>query len=490
MPKTPPRFLAFAFVLAAACHQGRPNLAALPACKTETVAANNADGGNRLAVNPAETFDSAWTIIERSHWDPAYNGVNWNAVRDSLRPKAARAQTNGELRGVLNTMIGTLNQSHFAILPGEVVESREKSAEAADRSGVIGVVESRETSAEATDHSGVIGATVREVQSALLITAVRTNSGAARSGLRPGYVIESVDGCAVAPRLAQIPTGLEARHAKLEAWRIGTMMLNGPVGSTVQVSARDEHGNIRNFAVTREDPPGELVKFGNLPPLPANLEFSRKSIGSKTVGVISFNIWMPVLAHAFTVAMDSLRNADAIVIDVRGNFGGIGIMSATFAGHFTDSALTLGTMLMRGNQVKYVINPQRVNSSNQRVEPFSGPLAVVMDELSISTTEIFAAGLQSIGRARLFGVQTAGEALPSVVERLPNGDLLHHAIANYVLPNGKPVEGSGAIPDVVAPVTRAALLKGGDPALDLALAWAASAAKPKRNLAPSVPQPD
>ena len=128
---------------------------------------------------------------------------------------------------------------------------------------------------------------------------------------------------------------------------------------------------------------------------------------------------------------------DAIILDVRGNFGGVAGMANGIAGHFLDSAKTIGTMKQRGAALKFVANPRRVDTRNQPVTPFAGPLALVVDELSISTTEVFAGGMQALGRARVFGTQTAGQALPSVPERLPNGDILYHAIADFLSPTGK-----------------------------------------------------
>jgi carboxyl-terminal processing protease len=59
-----------------------------------------------------------------------------------------------------------------------------------------------------------------------------------------------------------------------------------------------------------------------------------------------------------------------------------------------------------------------------------------------------------------------------VPERLPGGDILYHAIADFLNPAGKPLEGAGVTPDRVVPLTRAALLAGRDPALEAAMAWA------------------
>ena len=48
-----------------------------------------------------ETFDTAWGLINQRYWDPDFGGLDWNAVRDELRPQAARARDTEELRGVL-----------------------------------------------------------------------------------------------------------------------------------------------------------------------------------------------------------------------------------------------------------------------------------------------------------------------------------------------------------------------------------------------------
>jgi carboxyl-terminal processing protease len=79
---------------------------------------------------------------------------------------------------------------------------------------------------------------------------------------------------------------------------------------------------------------------------------------------------------------------------------------------------------------------------------------------------------------RVFGEQTAGQALPAVAERLPNGDILYHAIADFRGPSGRSMEGDGVMPDEVVRPARAALLRGEDPALDRAAAWAATAPAP------------
>jgi carboxyl-terminal processing protease len=128
-------------------------------------------------------------------------------------------------------------------------------------------------------------------------------------------------------------------------------------------------------------------------------------------------------------------------------------------------------MKTRQNSLHFAINPRRVDTQARPVRPYAGPVAILTDAVSVSTAEFFAGGMQKLGRARVFGETSAGQALPSYAKRLPNGDVLLHAVADFTGPGGVRWEGAGVIPDVVAPPTREALLAGGDPALDAATRW-------------------
>ncbi|MGH9593955.1 MAG: S41 family peptidase, partial [Bryobacteraceae bacterium] len=139
-------------------------------------------------------------------------------------------------------------------------------------------------------------------------------------------------------------------------------------------------------------------------------------------------------------------------------------MAMGMAGFLVDKPDSrLGTMYMRDTKLDFVVNP--------RVNVFGGPVAILIDACSASTSEIFAGGLKDLGRARVFGTRSAAAALPSAFERLPNGDGFQYAMANYISQGGQPLEGIGVAPDEEVKLTRAALLAGHDPVLDAALAW-------------------
>lgn len=422
------------------------------------------------------TFDEVWSVIERTHFDPTYNGVDWHAVREELRPHAHQAHTQDELRAVLHEMLSRLGQSHFTILPAEATRAMEvdddDDAEASDDTSESTSPRRRPSR---SDRPGSIGADLRLIDNEILITSVEPDSPAHHAGLKPGMKLLGVGTREVSRLIQLLPDELDPRTRQLHAWHMVTARLAGDPGTSVDLRLEDENGE-RTVSVSRDPETGNPIKFGHLPTFHTKLTHERVEYGQPpaSIGIIAFNIWMVPLSAPFAAALDELRDAEGIVLDLRGNPGGVAGMSMGIAGHFLDERLSLGTMTTRDTELRIVTNPQRVNPSGQRVAPYSGPLAIVVDAQTGSTSEIFAAGLQALGRARVFGETTMGAALPAMMTRLPNGDTLMHAFANFVDPNGEAVEGRGVVPDENVRHTAESLRAGHDAPLEAALRWIAS----------------
>lgn len=442
------------------------------------------------------TFDAAWKIIYESHWDTNFNGVDWQAVRAELRPKAEAAKKTAELRGVIEDMLGRLGQSHMALIPGEIAdafdpEKLKKSAangptsnekQKADghpesKSDGENPPESSEANPNPKDdplaaRDGELGFDVRLVDGRIVVFKVDENGPAEKAGVKPGWVVQAVGRVSMNQRLEKLASTIDSKQAQFMAWRMATSLLLGKPDSTTRIDFLNGEDQPVTLEIPRRKHSGEPVKLGLLPPFYANLESQRlKSASGASVGLIRFNLWMIPLAGALDKAVEQFRDADGMVIDLRGNLGGIGGMIMGVSGHFLKDRVSLGTMKMRGNEIKFFANPRLVNPSGERVEPFSGPVAILVDGVSLSAAEIFAGGMQDIGRARVFGETSPGQALPAVWDRLPNGDVLYHAFADFVTASGTRLEGRGVIPDEPKPLSRAELLTGRDAPLQAALDW-------------------
>ncbi len=210
---------------------------------------------------------------------------------------------------------------------------------------------------------------------------------------------------------------------------------------TQSPAARTEGQDVFVPSLAR-DVPADKVKFGNLPELPLRATYQR--LPNDNVGYFYLSIFLdpPKVMPTYHKAIDDARSADGLIIDLRQNPGGVGIMAIGIGNSLVDKPdLKLGTMIQREGELKFVLNPQ--------AEPYTKPVAILIDDHTGSTAEIFAQGMQDIGRARVFGQRSAGQALPSFIEKLPNGYLFQYAVANYVSTNGKTLEGNGVTPDEI-----------------------------------------
>jgi carboxyl-terminal processing protease len=417
-------------------------LLALFALGIGTVAAAPQDRGE-VALSVA-SFEDAWQTINDSYYDPTFGGVDWPAVRRELLPRAKAARSADEVRTVIRDMIDRLGRSHFELL----------------------------SDATALPGAGAIPIDIRIHAGEVVVTRVPKDGPAARAGFRPGQVILSVDGT---PATSWRPASgrRNARWVNQRHWEAAYRALHGDDESMAVVEVRDPDAAIRQLRVRRDAGSRDLLPFGNLVLRNARLEATPvTSPRGRSAGVIAFNLWMTAVNDPLDRAMEAFRHADGLVIDLRGNPGGLMGMISSVSGHVMAEPSLLGTMRTRTTPpLTFKVNPRLATADGRRVTPYAGPLAILVDEQTASTSEIFTGALQSLGRARVFGRQTMGQALPASTKTLPNGDVLLHAVGDFVTSTGRSLEGDGVVPDEPVPLSIKALADGRDTALEAALNW-------------------
>ena len=346
-----------------------------------------------------DSFEQVWKTVRDKHWDPKLNGVDWQGVHDELRPKVETAATMDSAREVMSDMLHRLKQSHFGIVPGEAYRELDQTGGAA-KSG---------------PSEGDPGIDLRVVEGHVLVTFATPESPAAARGVTPGWEILRIAGKDVASGLGKVREAMgQSTLIELVETRSLAAPLEGPLDKTVEVEFLDGQDKKVTLQLARAGPRGTLTGLGNLPPLHFWVDAHKVQ---PDIGYVQFNMFFD--PDAVTAAMQEMvtecRDCAGFVVDLRGNPGGIGGLAMGVAGWFTSqSGLRLGTMYLRTTSVKFAVFP--------RAEPFRGPLAILVDGCSASTSEIFAGGMQDLKRARIFGTHTAGAALPSMFERLPDGD--------------------------------------------------------------------
>jgi carboxyl-terminal processing protease len=399
-----------------------------------------------------ESFEVVWRTIRDKHWDPKLGGLNWQAVHDELRPEMEKAARSAQCRQVLNDMIHRLGQSHFAVIPADAYREISKGSKPEGETGLT------EASRE-----GVPGFTVRVVDGQTVVVQVQEGLPAARLGVLPGWRIVRIGDENLAPVLAKIRESNKS-SAFLDSLlnRAVVGRLRGKVGGKLTIVFENGQGKEVSLPIPLAEPTGVPTRFGHLPTFYVSFE-------SRNVGNIAYfsltAFFDPVrVMKALEKTVKASLKADGFILDLRGNPGGLGAMAMGVGNWFVEEPnQKLGTLFTRESSFKFALSP--------RSETFRGPLAILVDSLSASTSEILTGGLQDLKRARVFGSRTAGAALPSVVERVPNGDGFQYAIANYVSAGGKVLEGRGVRPDVEVPLRRHSLLKGEDSVLNAAVEW-------------------
>jgi carboxyl-terminal processing protease len=414
--------------------------------------------------NNIKSFEYVWTTVRDKHWDPKLGGLNWQAVHDELRPAIEKAESMEQARTVMSDMLGRLHQTHFGIIPAELYSEVDANKEPSGDQG-----------ANKQSHSdqGSIGFDVRVVGSQVLVTSVEPGTPADKAGVRPGWELRKIGTQDIPAVIARLDQKFKDSSLRQIIERRTVMSrLEADANKDISVEFVDGGNRPVTRTVKHAAPRGELTRFGYLWPSYVWIETGRVKTSESAIGYARFNMFLdpPRLMGAFADAVQSCMPCDGFIVDLRGNPGGLGVMAMGMAGWFIDTpGQRLGTLYLRENNLNFVVNP--------RVSVFTGPVAILVDGASASTSEIFAGGLKDLKRARIFGTRTAAAALPSIIEKLPNGDGFQYAIANYLSEGGKPLEGQGVTPDVEAPPTREALLRGKDPAQDAAVHWIESQRK-------------
>ncbi|NOX87139.1 MAG: hypothetical protein GXO86_14480 [Chlorobi bacterium] len=129
---------------------------------------NGMTKSERLAL-----FDQVWNNVNEQFYDPDFNGVDWQANYDKYKPRIENCTQTDSLFILLNTMLFDLNSSHCGV-------------------GMISEMEKNVSPYLFAE--GTIGIDIRILDDEMIITKVIHESVAALSGLKPGYLIQKIDG--------------------------------------------------------------------------------------------------------------------------------------------------------------------------------------------------------------------------------------------------------------------------------------------------------
>ncbi|MEM7159502.1 MAG: S41 family peptidase [Myxococcota bacterium] len=381
----------------------------------------------------APLLDTVWRRVLEKHFDPTLGCLDWAKLREVHAEKIAEAANPQQAYAIVNDLLGELKQSHLRLFPP--------------------------TPDEDTPGPVAPPITVRWVDDQLVVVDSRAE-GLQGPVLR-GATVLGIDDVPIGKIVEQV----RARHpehafprmiATTAAARMSCQRLGQFKKLKVTNPAKEQRNAIR--VVPCLEPEGERITLGNLRDVPTRVE--HRLLEQGRIGVMHFNVWMLPMVKRMEAAMTELRGKGmrGLILDLRGNPGGVGAMAVPVARMLVDEEVSLGTMRFRDFEQELNVEPSG--------DAFGGPVAILVDEGTASTSEIFIVGLRDHGRVKVFGSRaSAGAALPSVIEELPGGALLQYVVADYRSPKGTLVEGTGIEPDVVVAETRDDFAAGRDPVL-------------------------
>jgi carboxyl-terminal processing protease len=267
-----------------------------------------------------------------------------------------------------------------------------------------------------------VGLSVAEARRGLRVLTVFDGSPAKRAGIKAGDVITAVDGDSLA--------GASVEEA--------TTRIKGRAGTPVELTV-----------VTGKQKPRELRLRRarvDVPVVEASME---RSAGAK-VGHVRLSTFSSGAHGEVRGAVDRLleRGAEAIVLDLRDNGGGLLNEAVLVSSVFVGDGTIVST---RGRS-----RPRRVFEATGNAIDSDVPVAVLVDGESASASEIVAGALQDRDRAKVVGTRTFGKGVFQEVRRLSNGGALDITVGEYFTPDGRNLggggvkKGAGIEPDVEA----------------------------------------
>ncbi|XUX00214.1 MAG: S41 family peptidase [Dehalogenimonas sp.] len=264
-----------------------------------------------------------------------------------------------------------------------------------------------------------VGAEMAVRDGVVIVLTVYPDSPAARAGIIPGDHIATIDG--------KSTEGLTIAEL--------VPLVRGDTGTPVTLGV-ERDGTKLTFTMTRE-------------------KITPPSVTMEMKGTIAYIQVSSFTEHADedmlpVIQQIAANGATGIILDLRGNPGGLVTTVINIASYFITDGVVLTIRDRDSNTTTYdvVKQPDTTNL----------PMVVLVDGYSASGSEVLSGALQDHHRATIAGAQTFGKGSVDQLFELPGGTGIYLTIARWLTPSGHLIEGQGITPDFPLDLSGADLL--------------------------------
>lgn len=433
--RKPPALVLFLLLFAfapGARPQEKPNIPTTP--QIPSAAPEPAAKQRLTAKDRKEVFERVWREIHDHYYDASYNGVDWNEVHRRYAPLVEATKRDQEFYALMNQMTSELHDAHTRFNSPEQWKNFRR------QQGVT------------------VGFNVDDVDGKTVVTSVLPGTDAAHAGIEPGMVVLRVDDTPVAERISEIERKRQPSSSeRATRWFIYNRVFAGSADTPVKVALQRGDGSVLEARVRRQI-------YSAAP------EVTTHVLPSGNV-YIRFDGFQHPITKEFRQALQKFHDAPGLIVDLRRNGGGDLAVLLPIAGYFFGKKTLFAKDSTRtGKPLSSYVGlfklPLQLYVGRPGEQIYSGPVVVLVDAHSASSSEVFAAGMQDTLRAKVIGSQSCGCVLGIARPRvMKGGGVLEMSEVLWFSPKGRKLEGTGIIPDKIVVPSVADLQRRRDPVL-------------------------
>ncbi len=361
---------------------------------------------DKRQVASQKLFENSWKIIKNNFYDSSMNHQDWNRWKKRYKGKI---QTDEDATVAINTILASLDDPYSRFLNKKEYEEQNSSID----SKISG-----------------IGVNIASLGGKTYVVSVIEGTPAAAANLKVKDIIIKVDGKDISGfDIAEVAT-----------------LVRGKENTVVHLTILRDKKRIQKSILRKE------IKIKTV-----------KSSVEKNIGYIQILSFIgSETSEEFVQALEKTQNTKGLIIDLRGNTGGLLPNAVFIANMFIDKGNIVSVVGRNGYRQRFY--------AQQTDFVIDKPLLVLVDGGSASASEILSGALKDYHKAKLIGTKTFGKGMVQRIIPMPNMTGINLTIAKYLTPAGHDINKKGIEPDIKVDLKQKDILANDDVQLSTAKA--------------------